>query len=189
MKSENVDTAQPADVKGEFFWGCLPFVATPPEVVKRMLELARVSPSDTVMDLGCGDGRILMAALEQFGARRAIGYEIREDLVGATLKTFQSKGLGGKVKLVKGDLAQADLAEATVIAIYLTGTCNDMLRSKFEGEVKPGTRIVSHGFGIEGWKASIMDETTGSKVFLYETPQAFREGGGLPLEKSLRFWI
>jgi len=180
---------QPIDSKQQFFWGCLPFVSTPAEVVDRMLELARVTPSDVVMDLGCGDGRILMAALEGFGARMAIGYEIREDLVRAAQGLFDSRGLGERVRLVMGDLLEADLSEASVIAIYLTGTGNERLRSKFEDEAKPGTRIVSHGFGVEGWKPAIVDVVTGNKIFLYEVPGAFSEGDmELPARKWLRFW-
>ena len=130
-----------------------------------------------------------MAALEVFGARMAIGYEIRADLVRAAQELFDSRGLGGKVKLVRGDLLEADLSEASIIAIYLTGTGNDRLRSKLEDEAKPGTRIVSHGFGVEGWKPVIVDEATGNKIFLYEVPGAFTEGDReLPARKWLRFW-
>jgi precorrin-6B methylase 2 len=187
MKERVNHEAQAADSRQEFFWGCLPFVTTPTKVVDRMLELARVTTSDVVMDLGCGDGRILMAALEGFGARMAIGYEIREDLVRAAQELFDSRGLGDRVRLVKGDLLKANLSEASVIAIYLTGTGNERLRSKFEDEAKPGTRIVSHGFGVEGWRAAIVDGITGSRIFLYEVPGAFKEMKGI--SKGLRFWV
>lgn len=160
-------------------------MTTPLEVVRRMLELARVGPKDSVMDLGCGDGRILLEALERFGAKRAIGYEIREDLVKEALRTFEVKGLGERVRLVKGDLLGADLREATVIAIYLTGTCNEMLRSKFEVEAAPGTRIVSHGYGIDGWTPSVVDEATGHRVYVYDVPRAFSPARS-PMK--LRFW-
>lgn len=180
------DRSQPPEGgKKEFFWGCLPFVSTPLDVVTRMLELARVGPSDSVMDLGCGDGRILMEALEHFGANRAIGYEIREDLVKEALATFEAKGLMERVKLVKGDLLGADLKEATVITIYLTGTCNELLRSKFEEEAAPGTRIVSHGYGVDGWRPSVVDGTTGHRIFLYDVPRSYSPNS-IPLR--LRFW-
>ena len=183
------DEKQQVNSRQEFFWGCLPFVTTPTEVVNRMLELARVTASDVVMDLGCGDGRILMAALEKYGARMAIGYEIREDLVKVARELFDSKDLGERVRLMKGDLLEADLSEASVIAIYLTGTGNQRLRSKFEDEAKPGTRIVSHGYGVEGWKPAIVDGVTGNKIFLYEVPGAFKqEDNKLPAQKWLRFW-
>lgn len=174
--------------KKEFFWGCLPFISTPPEVVDRMLYLASVGSSDVVMDLGCGDGRILLAAVEKFGAKRAIGYEIRGDLVGEAQRLFDSRGLGGRVRLVRGDLLDADLSEATVIAIYLTETGNERLKSKFEAEAKPGTRIVSHGFGISGWRAVKVDESTGKRIFLYKVPWSHGDGARVLKERKFRFW-
>ena len=171
----------------DFFWGCLPFVATPPEVVHRMLKLAKVSPSDTVMDLGCGDGRILLSALSDFGARMAVGYEIRGDLIKEALAMFESKNLIDRVKLIKGDLLSADLSEASVIAIYLTGTGNDKLRSKFEEEVKPGTRIVSHDFGVDGWKPAKVECFGGHKIYLYIMPEALRENNRKPSLGLLKF--
>lgn len=185
---ENPEETQPVDSRQKFFWGCLPFVTTPTEVVDRMLELACVATSDVVMDLGCGDGRILMAALEKYGARMAIGYEIREDLVRTAQELFGSRGLGKRVRLVKGDLLEADLSEANVIAIYLTSTGNQRLKSKFEDEAKPGTRIVSHGYGVEGWKPAVVDGVTGNKIFLYQVPEAFTEvDAEVPAKKWLRF--
>jgi precorrin-6B methylase 2 len=138
-----------------------------------MLELAKVGPSDTVMDLGCGDGRILLSAVVDFNARMAIGYEIREDLIQTTRKMFESRNLADRVRLVHADLLGADISEATVLAIYLTGTGNDRLRSKFEKESKPGTRIVSHDFGVDGWRLSKMELLGNHKIFLYEAPRAF----------------
>lgn len=172
----------------DFFWGCLPFVATPPEVVHRMLELAKVGSSDTVMDLGCGDGRILLSALSDFGAKMAVGYEIRGDLIKDALDMFESKNLIDRVKLIKGDLLNADLSEASVIAIFLTGTGNDKLRSKFEEEVKPGTRIVSHDFGVDGWKPGKVESFGGHKIYLYLTPEAFRKNNRNSSLGRLKFW-
>jgi precorrin-6B methylase 2 len=172
----------------DFFWGCLPFVATPPEVVHRMLELAKVNPSDIVMDLGCGDCRILLSALSDFGAKMAVGYEIRGDLIKDALDMFESKNLIGRVKLIKGDLLGADLSEASVIAIYLTGTGNDRLRSKFEEEVKPGTRIVSHDFGVDGWKPAKIERFGGHEIFLYIVPGAFKRNNRKYSLGRLKFW-
>ena len=173
----NNDPAAPvsSSTTQKFFWGCLPFVATPPEVVHRMLELAKVGPTDTVIDLGCGDGRILLSAVVEFNARMAIGYEIRDDLIEATRKAFESNNVAERLKLVHADLQDADLSEATVIAIYLTGTGNDKLRSKFEQESRPGTRIVSHNFGVNGWVHSKVEQLGKHKIYLYVAPQAFRQ--------------
>ena len=176
----------PTAVGQKFFWGALPFVATPDPVVHRMLEVAHVGRSDTVMDLGCGDGRILLSALKDFGAKMAIGYELREDLIDESLKALRSMNLEGRAKIIKGDLIGADLSEATVITIYLSGTGSQMLRSKFEGEVKKGTRIVSHGFAMEGWRSARVDVCSGHKIFLYEAPRSFKAGGWAAVSQSVR---
>jgi len=172
----------------EFFWGCLPFLVTPPKVVRRMLELARVGPSDVVMDLGSGDGRVLLSAVKDFGARMAIGYELREDLIKSAHERLESLNLQDRVMLVKGDLMDADLSEATVIFIYLTGTANDRLRFKFEEEVRPGTRIVSHDFGMEGWNPAKVESFEGHKIYLYVAPAAFERPSQRSSRWRLRFW-
>jgi len=172
----------------EFFWGCLPFVVTPPGVVRRMLELARVGSSDVVMDLGSGDGRVLLTAVKDFGAKMAIGYELREDLIKSARERLESLSLQDRVMLVKGDLMDADLSETTVIFIYLTGTANDRLRFKFEEEVKPGTRIVSHDFGMEGWNPAKVESFEGHKIYLYVAPAAFEKHSQKPSKWRLKFW-
>lgn len=171
----------------DFFWGCLPYVVTPPSVVYRMLELARVAPSDVVMDLGSGDGRVLLTAVKDFGAKMAIGYELREDLIKSARERFESLNLQDRVMLVKGDLMGADLSKTTVIFIYLTGTANDRLRIKFEEEVRPGTRIVSHDFGMEGWNPAKVESFEGHKIYLYVAPAAFEKPSQKPSKWRLRF--
>lgn len=173
----------------EFFWGCLPFVVTPPGVVRRMLELARVGSSDVVIDLGSGDGRVLLTAVKDFGARMAIGYELREDLIKSARERLESLNLQDRVMLMKGDLMDADLSETTVIFIYLTGTANDRLRFKFEEEVKPGTRIVSHDFGMEGWNPAKVESFEGHKIYLYVAPRAFEKPSQKPSKWRLKFWM
>ena len=173
----------------DFFWGCLPYVVTPAGVVHRMLELARVGPSDVVMDLGSGDGRVLLAAVKDFGAKMAIGYELREDLIKSARERLKSLNIQDRVMLVKGDLIDADLSDTTVIFIYLTGTANDRLRFKFEEEVRPGTRIVSHAFSIEGWNLAKAESFEGHKIYLYVAPAAFKKPFQKPSKWRLKFWM
>jgi len=129
-----------------------PYVPTSPEIVKRMLEIAHVRPKDTVFDLGCGDGRILIMAVEESRAKRAVGYEIKKELYKATLSRIEHQGLKDRIRLVNGDMFKADLSEATVITLYLNSSANERLKPKLERETRPGTRVVSHDFEIRGWQ-------------------------------------
>jgi len=144
---------------------CAPFVPSDPEVVKRMLEMADVGPRDIVYDLGCGDGRILFMAVERFGAKKAVGYELNEDLYVKLLREVERRGLQERIKVVHGDLFKADISKATVITLYLTGGANNQLRTKLEKEARSGTRIVSHDFDILGFKPA-RKEAFGRILFL-----------------------
>jgi tRNA A58 N-methylase Trm61 len=151
-----------------------PFVASPPEVVRAMLELAQVSKDDVVCDMGCGDGRILFMAVSEFGAKKAIGYEIRRDLYNVVFDKIISENLSDRVVVYNRDCTTADLSDVTVITLYLTTSGNDRLRPKFEREAKPGTRIVSHDFSITGWKPAKIERFGGHTIYLYIVPDAFR---------------
>jgi 16S rRNA A1518/A1519 N6-dimethyltransferase RsmA/KsgA/DIM1 with predicted DNA glycosylase/AP lyase activity len=133
---------------------CAPYVPSEPEVVRRMLEVAQVGPDDVVYDLGCGDGRILVMAVKEFGAKKAVGYELRKDLYASTLKEIDRQNLKEKVRLINGDLFKADVSEATVITLYLTTTGNKRLKPKLAKEAQPGTRVVSQDYTMDGWHAS-----------------------------------
>ncbi|MEM2904326.1 MAG: SAM-dependent methyltransferase [Candidatus Bathyarchaeia archaeon] len=165
-----------------------PFVASPPEVVRKMLEVAGAGPSDVVIDLGCGDARMLVTAVTEFGAKMAIGYELREDLYKSDLRLIESKNLLGRVRLVNADLQGADLSEATVITLYLTSTANEKLKPKFEREARPGTRIVSHDFSMNGWRATRIERFNGHTIYLYVLPEAYQHGGHTSVKESWRFW-
>jgi hypothetical protein len=134
-----------------FYRRYVPYVPTLPETVKKMLEIAQVGPEDTVFDLGSGNGRMLITAVEEFRAKRAVGYEIREKLYKATLSKINDLGLKDRVNVVNGDLFEANLFEATVITLYLSSLANEKLKPKLEKEAKLGTRVISHGFEIPGW--------------------------------------
>ena len=146
-----------------------PYFPTPPEVVRRMLKIARVGPGDVVYDLGCGDGRILIMAVKEFRADGAVGYETREDLCGASLAEMERQRLYGRVKLMNGDLFDADLSGATVITLYLDDPTNQRLKSKLEREARVGSRIVSYDHEIKGWKAARKIKRPGT-IYLYTVP-------------------
>jgi SAM-dependent methyltransferase len=127
------------------------FVPTPHEVVAEMLKTAQVTRGDFVYDLGCGDGRIVIAAAKEFGAR-GVGVDIDPKLIKVCEKNALKEGVADRVKFILGDLFELDLREATVVALYLTQELNVKLRPKLFRELKPGSRIVSHDFDMGDWK-------------------------------------
>ena len=146
---------------------CAPYVATSPEVVKRMLELAEIIPEDRVFDLGSGDGRILIAAVKDFKAKEATGYEINPSLYKVALENVKKMNVHHRVKLYNEDLFKADLSNATVITLYLTTWANEKLRPKLEKEMSSGTRIISHDFSIHEWHPKIEDKFHGHTIYVY----------------------
>ena len=163
------------------------FVPTPREVVKRMLEVAAVKKGEVVYDLGSGDGRIVIAAARDFGAK-AVGYEIDRELVEISRKAAKEAGVAERVTIVEQDLFKADLKEADVIAVFLLPKQLKALRPKFD-QLRPGTRIVSHQFKIPGAKASqslqVEAKDGGGKhpVYFYTVP-IDHPGGALPNPKG-----
>jgi protein-L-isoaspartate O-methyltransferase len=127
-----------------------PFITTPPEVVERMLELAGTRPDDVVIDLGSGDGRIVIAAAQKFGAR-GLGIELDAALVEKSRKNARAAGVSNNVGFVQGDVLVADISRATVVTVYLLPALMAKLQSRFIDELAPGTRIVSHAFAMAGW--------------------------------------
>jgi len=159
----------------------VPYVSSPEDVVKRMLELADVRSGDVVYDLGCGDGRILIAAVESFGAKEAIGYEISEDVYRKALQQVAKVNLQERITIINKDFFEADLSKANVITLYLNNFTNEKLRPKLEKEALPGTRIVSHDFSMSGWRPIIedtfRDEYSIHTIYLYAVPTAFSTDG------------
>ncbi len=158
---------------------CAPYVPSEPEVVRQMLEVAGVGSEDVVYDLGCGDGRILVMAVKEFGAKEAVGYELNEALYKSTLKEIEHQKLTDKINLINGDLFEADISKATVITLYLTMPGNQRLKAKLLKEATPGTRIVSYHFIMSGWQPSkIIPQTIEhegvilyySNIYLYTLP-------------------
>ena len=150
-----------------------PFVPTQNDIVKKMLELVQVNSDDVLFDLGCGDGRILFAAVKDFGAKKAIGYEIRKDLYDGVLQEIKKQNLEHRIVVFNDNLLNAKLTEATVITLYLTNSGNNELRQKLIEEAKPGTRIVSNSFDFTGWSYYKKEEIDWHTLYLYTIPEAF----------------
>jgi len=116
-----------------------------------MLVLAELKPGEVFFDLGAGDGRTVIMAAKDFGAR-AVGVELREDLVKRALSSIYDNGLQDRVTIVNGDMFSVDLSSADVIFLYLTTSANEKVKPKLEVELKPGVRVVSHDYEVVGWK-------------------------------------
>jgi len=127
-----------------------PYFPTPQSVVDRMLELAKVGPGDFVIDLGSGDGRIVITAAQRYGAR-GVGIEINPVWVRDARAIAERLGVADRVSFRIEDLFLTDLGDATVVAFYLFPTVNRKLQPKFARELKPGTRVVSHEYLIGDW--------------------------------------
>jgi len=154
-----------------------PYVPSQSIVVERMLKLAYVKPTDTVMDLGCGDGRILISAVRDFKVKKAIGYELNSELCNNTIKEVERLGYKEEIQIYNKDLFDADLSEATVITLYLTTSGNRLLRPKLKKETVKGTRIVSHDFDIPPWRAEKKIEFLGHTLYLFIVPEAYNKIG------------
>ncbi len=150
----------------------VPYVPTPFNVVRGMLRLAGAGPDDIVYDLGCGDGRVLVIAVKEFGVKKAVGIEIRETLYQRAMQNIRMHNLEGRAHVIRGDFFEADISEATIVTMFLLTIVNNKLKPKLERELKPGTRVVSHEFSIPRWRPKriehIYDENNLSHtVYLY----------------------
>lgn len=148
-----------------------PYVATPPDVVERMLTLAGVGPRDVVYDLGCGDGRIVIAAAQKFGAR-GVGVDIDARLINDAEANARKAGVQNRVRFLLADAMQVDVSDATVVTLYLLSASNVKLRPMLTKQLRPGARIVSHSFAIGDWEPDVVD--------------SFRDGAGTA--RTLYLW-
>jgi precorrin-6B methylase 2 len=143
------------------------WVPTPEELIKAMLDMARLTPQDYVIDLGSGDGRIVIAAAKR-GAQ-ALGVEYNPNMVELSKANAAKEGLAGKAEFVRGDIFETDFSKATIITMYLLPELNLRLRPKIL-ELKPGTRIVSHAFSMDDWEADQTEEMEGRTAYLWIVP-------------------
>ena len=146
-----------------------PYVASQPRIVNAMLELAKVTGSDTVYDLGCGDGRIVIAAAQQYGAR-GVGIDINPARIEEARANARDAGVDDRISFEANDLFDADIHKATVVALYLLPDVNLRLRPRLLRELKPGTRVVSHAFDMGDWKPDKELIVEGEHVYLWTIP-------------------
>jgi trans-aconitate methyltransferase len=145
------------------------FVPTPQEVVDKMLELAKVGKADVLYDLGSGDGRIAVTAAKRFGIR-ATGIDIDPQRIAEANDNARRNGVSHLVQFRQEDLFKADFREATVVTLYLLPDLNVKLRPRLLGELKPGTRIVSHQFDMGTWQPERKLELNGRTIYLWTVP-------------------
>lgn len=136
-----------------------PWVPTPQPVVDRMLELAAVTAKDVLIDIGCGDGRIVITAARRFGTR-GIGIDIDKAMIEESERNAKAAGVERQVKFVAMDATKADISEATVVSLYLLPESNALMRPILEAQLRPKSRVVCHNYAIPGWESKqVMSET------------------------------
>jgi protein-L-isoaspartate O-methyltransferase len=155
-----------------------PYVNSPEHAIDRMLQLAALKDGDTLYDLGCGDGRILIAAASRYKIK-GVGIEISEHLAKTAAEKVKKAGLQNQVKIIHADFMKTDLSDANVVTLYLATTANDMLRPNLERYLKPSTRVVSYDYPIPGWKAIETSATEGRSsqhiIYLYQVPNSIKK--------------
>jgi SAM-dependent methyltransferase len=145
------------------------FVPTPDDVVEQMLDLAKVRKGDVVYDLGCGDGRIVIAAAQR--EARAVGVDIDPQRILQARRNAKLAGLGPEATFIEADLFETDLRDATVVMLYLLPRLNVKLKPKLLAELKPGARIVSHSFDMGDWKPDEEVDIAGDRIYLWRVPE------------------
>jgi SAM-dependent methyltransferase len=145
-----------------------PYVETPPDVVTEMLRLAKVKRNDVVYDLGCGDGRIVIAAART-GAR-GVCIDLYPEHIATARRNAARAGVARRIEFRVGDLFDADLRPATVVTLYLLPEVNRRLRPKLLGELRPGARVVSHSFDMGDWAPDKRIELRGSRLYYWVVP-------------------
>ncbi len=156
-----------------------PYVVTPEHAVDRMLEMANLKPGETLFDLGCGDGRILITAAQKYKVK-GVGIEISDRLARSAAEKVKKEGLQGQIKIVHGDFMRQDLSSANVVTLYLATAANDTLRPNLERFLKPNTRVVSYDYPVPGWQAMETTEAKGSHgfshtIYLYQVPDSIKK--------------
>jgi len=153
-----------------------PYVTSPEHAVDKMLEMANLKSGETLYDLGCGDGRILIAAAERYKVK-AVGIEISDHLAKTAAEKVKKAGLQSQVKVVHGNFMHTDLSGADVVTLYLATTANESLRPNLERYLRPNTRVVSYDYPIPGWKPVNTADSEGRHganhtIYLYQVPNS-----------------
>ena len=147
----------------------VPYVPTPMPVVDAMLDMARVKKEDTLYDLGCGDGRIVVRAAARFGCK-GVGVDLNPERVTEARAKAASQKVTGLTRFEVGDVFEFDFSPATVVTMYLLPSVNLKLRPRLLKELKPGTRIVSHDFDMGDWAPEATRDTGRSRIYLWTVP-------------------
>ncbi|MGF6272541.1 SAM-dependent methyltransferase [Massilia sp. UYP11] len=150
----------------------VPYVPTPQEVVDKMLDLAKVGKNDTLFDLGCGDGRIVVTAAKERGAR-GTGIDIDPTRIAEAKENAKKAGVSDRAQFRVGDLFKTDFSNATVVTLYLLPTINAKLRPQLWKQLKVGTRVVSHAFDMGSeWPAEKTAEVDGRTIYYWTITEA-----------------
>ncbi len=149
----------------------VPYKSTRRDVVALMLEMGEVKAGDTVIDLGTGDGRILIAAAKERGAK-GLGVDLDPVLIRTARAAAEDAGVADRVRFEAVDLFKTDLSSADVVTMYLLPEVNLRLRPQLFAQLKPGTRVVSHAFDMGDWKPEAKRKVGGSTVYLWRIPQS-----------------
>lgn len=149
----------------------VPYVPTPMPVVDAMLDLAQVRKEDTLYDLGCGDGRIVVRAALRFGCR-GVGVDLNPERVAEAIERARREDVAQLTRFEVGDVFTFDFSRATVVTMYLLPSVNLKLRPRLLKELKPGSRIVSHDFDMGDWKPEATRESGRSRLFLWTVPRS-----------------
>ncbi len=164
------------------------WVPTPEALVERMLQMAKTTPEDYVIDLGSGDGRTVITAVKKFGAR-ALGVEYNPDMVELSKRNAEKEEVGSRAQFVHGDIFKTDFSKATVLTMYLLPHLNHKLRPTILN-MKPGTRVVSHAFNMDDWQPDETASVEGRTAYLWIVPAkvegTWAWGKARPYELKLR---
>ena len=160
------------------------WVPTPERMIRRLMQLADVSAADVVVDLGSGDGRMPIYAAKHFGAR-AVGVELEENLVALSIREAKAQGVSHLTHFVRQDLFEADLSEATVVALYISPGVMTRLKPRLLA-LRPGTRVVSHQFRLDGWEPDESVRVEDRDGYLWVVPADVRGAWSIPAAQGLR---
>ena len=164
------------------------WVPTPQALVERMLQMAKTTSSDYVIDLGSGDGRTVITAAKKYGVR-ALGIEYNPDMVELSQRNAEKEGVSARAQFMKADIFETDFSQATVLTLYLLPSLNLKLRPTILN-MKPGTRVVSHAFSMDDWQPDQTESVEGRTAYLWIVPAkvegTWRWGGARGYELVLR---